>query len=289
MGVIAMSETLLLGSRGEEVRRLQVNLNAALSGFIDRGDMKALDTDGKFGPHTRDAVILFQQQFHLKWIDGKVGPETRGALATRVVLIKGSMTRNMVMPPPAPQPPPSPPPNPPQPPTPPTPARPVQTASKFLLQLQPAFGLTPPAFVATSPTATVVSGQFQIGIVYRTAAEGPHWEFGGAGQVSVNSVNSVTDPRYTLQLQGSVAYADPLALGRFHTQLMGQVLLLQNIAPSSPVLGLGLGGQLSFDIIEDRWNIFLQGQAAGFWAPTQQQLLFGPLLGLGTTFQWGLP
>ena len=130
-----MSETLLFGSRGEEVRRLQVNLNAALRGAIDKGIMKPIVEDGKFGGHTRDAVILFQKQFHLKMIDGKVGNETRRALATRVLLLEGSMTRNIATPPPPPQPSPSPPPNPPQPPTPPTPAPSTPTASRWLLQL----------------------------------------------------------------------------------------------------------------------------------------------------------
>jgi hypothetical protein len=97
--------------------------------------MKPIVEDGKFGGHTRDAVILFQKQFHLKMIDGKVGNETRRALATRVLLLEGSMTRNIATPPPPPQPSPSPPPNPPQPPTPPTPAPSTPTASRWLLQL----------------------------------------------------------------------------------------------------------------------------------------------------------
>jgi hypothetical protein len=66
-------------------------------------------------------------------------------------------------------------------------------------------------------------------------------------------------------LQGNVADADPFSKGRFHTQLFGQVLLLQNFAPSSTVAGLQLGGQLSVDIISDRWNIFAQGVLAGSW------------------------
>ena len=41
----------------------------------------------------------------------------------------------------------------------------------------------------------------------------------GAFQPSFNSRNQTTDPRYTLQLQGSVAYAAPWSAGRFHTSL----------------------------------------------------------------------
>ena len=52
-----MSELLSLGSRGEEVRHLQVNLNAAIGnkfGF--------LVPDGKFGTNTRNAVIFFSKR-----------------------------------------------------------------------------------------------------------------------------------------------------------------------------------------------------------------------------------
>jgi hypothetical protein len=133
-----------------------------------------------------------------------------------------------------------------------------------------------------------------MGLVYRTASEGPHWEFGGLLQPSFNSTNSSTDPRYTLQVQGNVAYADPWAAGRFHTQLFAQVVLIQNLLPKSTVAGLQLGGQVSVDIIADRWNLFLQGAAAGTWdlhddsGNQAGQLLFGPQLTLGTTIQWGL-
>jgi hypothetical protein len=286
-----MSELLLLGSRGEEVRRLQVNLNAAIGKKHGR-----IAEDGKFGQHTREAVIFFQQSFRLKKIDGKVGPETRAALAMRVLLIEGEMSRKMSAPTPPPRPSPSPAPNPPKPPSPPAPTPPTPTASKWLLQLQPAIGLTPPVFVASpsTPTSSVVSGQLLLGLVYRTATDGPHWEFGFGAQPSFNSTNSVTDPRYTLQAQGSVAFADPFSHGRFHTQVFGQVVAIQNFAPQSNVAGLQLGGQLSVDIVSDRWNLFLQGALAGSWVlhdPSGGQTgLFslGPVLGLGTTIQWGL-
>jgi len=88
-----------------------------------------------------------------------------------------------------------------------------------------------------------------------------------------------------------VPFRRPHSRSRFHTRLNRQVFFLQNFAPSSRAVGIGLGGQLSFDIIDDKWNVFLSGQAVGLWVlrdPNgQQQLQFGPALGLGTTFQWG--
>jgi hypothetical protein len=286
-----MSELLMLGSRGEEVRRLQVNLNAAIG-----NKHKRIKEDGKFGQQTMEAVIFFQRFFRLEKKDGKVGPKTRAALATRVLVIEGEMSRDMSAPTPPP-PSPSPAPKPPQPPSPPAPTPSTPTASKWLLQLQPAIGATPPVWAPSTPGPKppwIVSGQLLFGIVYRTATEGPHWEFGFGPQPSFNSVNSVTDPRYTLQAVGSVAFADPFSRGRFHSQLFSQVVFIQNFAPQSSVAGLQLGGQVSVDIVADRWNFFVQGGAAGSWVlhdPSGGQtghLSLGPVLGLGTTIQWGL-
>jgi hypothetical protein len=81
----------------------------------------------------------------------------------------------------------------------------------------------------------------------------------------LNSLSQPSDPRYTLQLQGSATFADPLSYKRLHTALFGQVVLLQNLDPASTVVGLQLGGQVSVDIIEDRWNLFVQGALAGQW------------------------
>ena len=192
-----MAEILRQGSRGAEVRRLQKNLNAAIG---CRHGMIAVD--GIFGPRTKRAVEDYQRDFQLKLIDGIVGPETRTALATRVLIIQGNMSRSSSPPsgstsspplsprsPPPPTPAPPPPANPPV--TAPTPVGPQQPASPpaspFLIQLQPAFGLTPPPFVSRSPAptppgpapSTLVAGQLAVGIVYRTASDGPHWEFGG--------------------------------------------------------------------------------------------------------------
>jgi len=300
-----MAEILRQGSRGAEVRRLQKNLNAAIGRRHG-----TIAVDGIFGPKTKRAVEHYQRDFRLKAVDGIVGPETRTALATRVLIIEGNMSRSDSPPPTSATS--SPPPSPPRPPPasapvtaptpigPPTPTSPP--ASPFLVQLQPAFGLTPPPFVSRSPApappgpppSTLVAGQLAFGIVYRTASDGPHWEFGGAFQPSFNSRNQPTDPRYTLQLQGSVAYADPLSAGRFHTSLFAQVVGLQNLAPASTILGLQFGAQISVDIIADRWSLFSQAAVAGQWTLHDSGgppglLQFGPQFTvLGTTIQWGL-
>ena len=186
-----MAELLRQGSRGEEVRRLQKNLNAAVGRRYG-----AIAVDGIFGPRTKQAVERYQKDFRLKSVDGIVGPETRNALATRVVILTGSMSRAMS--PPSPNPSAQTVPTPPvMPSTPQQPASPP--ASPFLVQLQPALGLTPPPFLSRpkqpGPTPpSIVAGQLAFGIVYRTAPEGPHWEFGGAFQPSFNSRNQPTDP-----------------------------------------------------------------------------------------------
>lgn len=63
--------TLQLGSRGENVRKLQTYLNQL-------GQRIAMD--GVFGPETRQAVINFQAQAGVQPIDGIVGPRTWTAI-----------------------------------------------------------------------------------------------------------------------------------------------------------------------------------------------------------------
>ncbi len=64
------------GDRGEAVTRLQQQLN--LLGQRDR-DGRALETDGAFGPRSRDAVEAFQRTQGLA-VDGIVGAQTNTAL-----------------------------------------------------------------------------------------------------------------------------------------------------------------------------------------------------------------
>jgi peptidoglycan hydrolase-like protein with peptidoglycan-binding domain len=300
-----MAELLLMGSRGEEVKRLQKNLNVALAGqqiFVDGRSIMPLEThSGIFGKNTKAAVERFQRDYKLKLVDGKVGDETRTALAMRVLVITGSITRNPTPPPPPPPPnkpanTPSNKPAPPPPPPPPAVVQPPPPSGSWVFQAQPAFGITPPPFVGAGSPSTIYQGQLTAGFVYRTAKEGPHWEFGGALQPSFNSVNNATDSRYTLQLQGSVTYADPYSKGRFHTAIYGQVLAIASLSPTSLGGGLQLGGQFSVDIIDDKWNLYGQAgvQGLGQWTLSGAsggqpgQFGFGPVFVLGTTIQWDI-
>lgn len=64
------------GSRGEEVRALQNDLNA-----LNQIGQPSLMTDGVFGMKTKDRVCKFQTLNHLK-PDGIVGPKTLGGIKT---------------------------------------------------------------------------------------------------------------------------------------------------------------------------------------------------------------
>jgi len=289
--------TLRRGDRGEEVRRLQHNLNEALQHRFG-----LLSEDGIFGGDTEQAVRIFQQLFRLHSVDGIVGPETRTALATRVLCITGQITRT----PDAPKTPGNPvqPPSPPKPPAPPPADVQSQDSSSpssddnksaWLVQGQPGFIWTPPPWAfydpknGPKPDYSVYSGALALGIVYQTSKEGPNWQFGGAGQFQFNSRKQPSDPRYTLQLQGQVTYADPFSVGRFHTAILGQVAGSYNMKPNFWTLGVGLGGQVSVDIIKDRWNLFAQGVVTGQWTlngPDRGQFLLFPQVTIGSTIQW---
>jgi peptidoglycan hydrolase-like protein with peptidoglycan-binding domain len=65
------TEVLSLGSRGDEVRKLQTLLN--------RNGFDAGTPDGVFGPITLRAVLSFQAHQKL-WVDGLVGPKTKASL-----------------------------------------------------------------------------------------------------------------------------------------------------------------------------------------------------------------
>ncbi|MCL1595089.1 MAG: peptidoglycan-binding protein [Actinomycetia bacterium] len=64
-------DVLSVGSRGDDVRHVQQNLNK--EGF------SVGSADGIFGPKTLQGVISFQKARRL-WVDGLVGPNTRKAL-----------------------------------------------------------------------------------------------------------------------------------------------------------------------------------------------------------------
>ena len=70
--------TLRRGSKGEFVKRLQIELNARDFGY---GPLKV---DGDFGPATEAAVKKFQQNNNPLDVDGIVGPDTWGVLLSAV-------------------------------------------------------------------------------------------------------------------------------------------------------------------------------------------------------------
>lgn len=313
------SPILKLGSQGDDVRRVQVNLNAALAKHYHH-----IKESGVFDQSTKDAVIFFQRHFRLTMIDGEVGDETRTALATRVVVISGTISRNFLYRPHQPR------------------AasfgvgklhldpdlfitdgdrvipRPLvlgsgsgsgsssgtgtgtgtgtasaPAKSHWLIQAQPQQQVTLPPIVFSDPAhgpapGSVSSGAISLGFVYRTKADGPHGEFGLAPQVLLNSRNTAMDPRYSVQLQASATFADPWAKGRFHSALFLQAVGLVNIAPYSAGFQLAPGAQLSVDIIEDRWNVYVQGTLANQWNFTTGQYSLLPGFVLGSTIQWEL-
>ena len=71
--VVVASATLRKGSRGENVKTLQRNLNAAIGA--------GLSVDGIFGPACYEAVKRFQSRYGLS-VDGIAGPATQNKLAS---------------------------------------------------------------------------------------------------------------------------------------------------------------------------------------------------------------
>jgi len=299
---------LVLGSKGEDVRRIQVNLNAAL-----RKRFRHIQESGVFDQDTKDAVLFFQRHFRLKMKDGKVGDETRDALATRVAVITGTISRNfgyqpraasfgvgklhldpdlfitdgnVIIPRPlfsssgstASSP---------------AAAASEQAKSNWLFQVQGQQQVALPPLVFPHPGSgpmpgTISSGAISVGFVYRTAADGPHGEFGLTPQFLFNSRNTISDPKYSLQLQLSASYADPWASGPFHSALFLQAVGIVNLAPRSAAFQLAPGAQVSVDIIEDRWNLFVQGTLANQWDLHTGAYSLVPGFSLGSTIQWDI-
>lgn len=77
------THVLQLGSKGDDVRQLQHQLNVVLG--------TNLAEDGVFGPGTEAAVRAFQQLKHLQ-VDGIAGPSTLNALETAYQAKAGSST-----------------------------------------------------------------------------------------------------------------------------------------------------------------------------------------------------
>lgn len=78
MATINSSTMLRVGTSGAKVREAQALLNRAAVKY----SLTAIETDGDFGPTTRNAVIAFQKAvgFMGKDVDGMIGPKTWAAL-----------------------------------------------------------------------------------------------------------------------------------------------------------------------------------------------------------------
>jgi peptidoglycan hydrolase-like protein with peptidoglycan-binding domain len=253
--------TLLRGSTGAEVRSLQHALNARP--YIN------LIEDGIFGPLTEMAVRNFQRRVHLIE-DGVVGPRTDALLWTRVVFADAILRVPVGNPPPVTFVRPT---GPTGPITQGAPAAPSTGAgivqqvgvggqialAPWLLRPMPAPG---------TPSAPIWSGLISYALVYRTASSGPHVEFALNPQFLVNSRVQTTDPRWGLQLNGQVMFADLVAPGRWH--------LISPFLQGSGTLGFGpgpsfgggfaIGNQVAFDLVPDRLQINLQTGVAAQWA-----------------------
>ena len=305
---------LKVGSSGDDVLWVQKSLNEAL-----KKQYHHINESGVYDQATKEAVFFFQLHFRLKGIDGEVGDETRAALATRVVVITGTIGRNYLYQH--------------QPRAPHfgvgklhldpnlfitngdqvtprlfipgsgsgagsssgtgtgTGSSSAPAKSHWLVQAQPQQQVTLPPIVFSDPAhgpapGAVSSGVVSLGFVYRTAADGPHGEFGLAKQFLFNSQSTPTDPKYTLELVANATFADPWAKGRFHSALFLQAAGLLNLSPNTGALQITPGAQLSVDIIDDRWNVFVQGTLTNQWNLTNGQYALQPGFILGSTIQW---
>ena len=139
-----------------------------------------------------------------------------------------------------------------------------------------------------TPEGQIWSGVISYAMVYRTSSEGPHVELALNPVLAVNSRVLATDPRFSLQVNGQVTFADLWAPWRFHLIspfITGGVAL--NMRPGITVgAGFAVGNQVSFDIIRDRLQIYALGGVAGVWTGigTPGSLFsVGWLTGLGIT------
>jgi peptidoglycan hydrolase-like protein with peptidoglycan-binding domain len=79
------SETVLYGDKGPKVIEIQTYLTQLGYGdLLGKHGPKQIGIDGIFEKDTRNTVIKFQEDKHLKKIDGKVGPETWFALCNLI-------------------------------------------------------------------------------------------------------------------------------------------------------------------------------------------------------------
>jgi peptidoglycan hydrolase-like protein with peptidoglycan-binding domain len=293
------------GSRGEKVGKVQSALNAYKAS-------PPLQVDGVFGPKTEAAVRAFQAAHRLK-VDGVVGPQTLGALlpfkaltlygavvrapresgdrpggyhaapyfngagTTSPPFLKAAQTLNaqQVTPTTAPAQAPSP---------------VASGGAGWVQQVQPGGQVALAPWVVRPPVlplpGTVWSGVLTMQFVYRTAAEGRHWEFGPLLQLAVNSRSSPGDPLFTFSGGGQVTWADIYAPGSWHIAspyLQGTLFAQGGIQTGGQVT---LGNQFGVDVIKDRFQIFLQPGLAATWNFSNGQFTLGPQIGGGATLQF---
>lgn len=234
--------------------------------------------DGVFGPQTENAVREFQRRVRLK-DDGIYGPQTDALLWTRVVqadvvhvaplntapnnavAAKPAFTARTAQNTPkqslAPA----------QPPAPSNGAGVVQQVS-LGGQVALAPWLVRPVLPPGTPTGPIWSGVVSYALVYRTASEGPHVELALNPQFLVNSRVQSSDPRWGMQVNGQVTFADLVAPGRFHlVSPFLQATAAAALAPGASFgAGFAIGNQISFDLIPDRLQINLQGNVGAQWS-----------------------
>jgi Putative peptidoglycan binding domain len=281
-----MNKLLRRGCQGADVRLLQQALNA-------RPYIRHIDEDGVFGPKTEEAVRAFQHKVHISE-DGIVGPVTYALLWTRVAAAQGNVTlptpqNNPVVPAG-------------QKPVPPVqktpdviPARSNTTTPEsekhVVYQVQAgAQANFAPWYMRPKPlpgdtASTIYSGFVGFAIVYRTASDGPHIEASLNPQILLNSKSQASDPRYSLQLNGQIMFADLYAPGRWHLispYLQGS--LTNNRDPgSSGSAGVSAGNQVSFDIVPDKLQVNVQGAVGGVWDLSKHTFSVSPAVTLGIT------
>lgn len=291
-----MTNYLVRGSTGPQVAKLQKVLNQR----IRNPQLRIPEHQfGVFGPKTDAAVRDFQHCNKLK-VDGIVGPRTWNALLCRVIFFHGTVKRKV--------------PTIKTPGTPPSgvghqgpsfsgapqgaaaaqPA-PASTGSR-VIQIQPGgqYAAQPWLFTGprgSTPPGAIWSGQVQIGLVYRTSDKSPHIEFGPNLQFGVNTQSHPDDPRYTVQGNLQLTFAD-LVDPKFHDRLhlvspFLQASAVQNLDPATFALGVSAGNQVSLDLTQDgMFNIFVQTSLAAQWNLSNGQFTLGPQGILGGTVQW---